>query len=113
MDSHIKHINMCFMEAIDDLLLRAGKLVREARLNRDMTQMELARDSDMSLGALQNLESGKPVRLDTFLRALRTLNRLDVLDNLDEGFDQPSPMELLRISQKKPAKPQRASRRSR
>ncbi|MGP9606197.1 helix-turn-helix domain-containing protein [Glutamicibacter sp. 287] len=101
------------METIGDLEHRVGQLIREARLGRDTTQSELARASDLSLSALQNLENGRGVKLETFLRALRALDRLDIIDSLDEGYSELSPMEALRLSKNKPARPQRASRRTR
>ncbi len=99
------------MSTIQDIESKTGRFIREARLGRDLTQAELARQSDVSLSSLQNLEAGRGVKLETFLRTLRTLDRLDIIDALDEGFSELSPMEALRLAQKKPARPQRASRR--
>ncbi|WP_404289201.1 helix-turn-helix transcriptional regulator [Glutamicibacter arilaitensis] len=100
------------MKSIDSLERRTGELVREARLGRDITQAELARNSDLSLSAVQNLEAGRGVKLETFLRVLRALDRLDVIESLNEGYSDVSPMEALRLSQNRPARPQRASKRS-
>jgi len=99
------------MTAIWELQAQVSRLVREARLGRDWTQAELARRSDVSLASIQKLERDGKSSLETFLRVLRALDRLDVIDSLDEGFSEPSPMEALRLMKKKPARPQRASRR--
>lgn len=100
------------MEPIEVLEQRTGRLVREARLGRDMSQAELARISNLSISTVRKLESGSGANLETFLRVLRTLDRLDVIDSLDEGFSEPSPMAKLRIAKKLSARRQRASRKA-
>lgn len=99
------------METIDDLQKRTGRLLREARLSRDLSQVDLARMSDVSARSIHSIENGDGARLETFLRILRALDRLDVIDFLDEGFYELSPLEELRLSQKKPKRPQRASKK--
>lgn len=100
------------MEPIEQLEHRTGRLVREARLGRDMSQAELARVSNLSISTVRKLESGRGANLETFLRVLRAIDRLDVIDTLDEGFSQPSPMVQLRLAKKLTARPQRASRKA-
>lgn len=100
------------MENVYDLEAKVGRLVREARLGRDMSQVELAHQSNVTVSTIQNLERGKGAQLKTFLMVLRSLERLDIIDSLDERYSEPSPMELLRKSQNKPARPQRASRKA-
>lgn len=98
--------------SIRDLETKAGRLVKELRLLRGMSQEELARLSDCSISTVANLENARGTSLETFLKVLRSLDRADdVLEHLDEYYDQPTPMELLRASKRKPMRPQRAPRK--
>lgn len=99
------------MESISNLEQRTGKLLREARLNRNMPQAELAQRADVAVSTIANLENGRGGNLQSFLRVLRALDRLDLIDQLDEGFAEPTPMERLRMKQNKPQRPMRATKR--
>lgn len=99
------------METIDDLQQRVGRLLREARLKRDISQEELSRMSDVSSRSIHSIETGSGARLETFLRILRALDRLDMIDYLDEGYNELSPLEELRMMRGQPRRPQRASKK--
>lgn len=100
------------MEPITELENRTGRILREIRLNRGISQKELARLSDLSVSTVANLERGRGASLQTFLRAVRALDRLDFLDSLDEGLDGPTPMQLLRASESTRKGPRRAPRKA-
>jgi transcriptional regulator with XRE-family HTH domain len=88
-----------------------GDSVRDARLARNLDQRGLARMADISERALRNLESGEGSSLGTVIKVVRALDREDWLAAFDEGADEPTPLELLRESQRRPAKRRRAPRR--
>ena len=90
-----------------------GEWLRDARLARDLDQETVASLADISTRALRNLESGDGSSLGTLIKTVRALGREDWLEQLDEGTGEPSPLELLRESRKRPARPQRAPRRRR
>ena len=89
-----------------------GEWIRDSRLARGIDQRTLAQQADVSERALRNFESGSGSTLSTVIRVVRALDRENWLAALDEGAAGPSPIELLRQAQRKPAKPRRAPRRS-
>ena len=86
-----------------------GAQLRRARLERDLTQAQLADRANIALSAVKNLESGKGSTLRSLVRTVRALDLEDWLDRLnpDPGI---SPMALLR-AQRESAPPRRASGR--
>lgn len=90
-----------------------GGWLRDARLARELDQLSLAELADISVRALRGLEAGEGSSLGTLIKAVRALGREDWLEQLDEGADEPSPLELLRESHRRPMRPQRAPRRRR
>ena len=48
-------------------------MIREYRIEFPLTQQELAQKSGMSLRTIQNLESGRDIRLDGFIKILIVL----------------------------------------
>ncbi len=78
------------------LLAEIGRRVQRHRLNKNMTQIKVARLSGSSRNTVQALESGKSINLRSFLRILRAMEALDALDALiaDPGF---SPLEAAKL----------------
>jgi putative transcriptional regulator len=72
-----------------------GRLAR-TRLGRNLTQAQLGGDAGVGLATVQRLESGRPVKVSSLVRVLRTLGLLDVLDVLVPE-PAPSPIELLKL----------------
>lgn len=56
-----------------------GKKIKEWRLQINMSQKRLAKDAGLSLITVQQLEYGNRVTLETLIRVLRILGRLDEL----------------------------------
>ena len=82
-------------ELTDAAVLRElGARIARQRLERDLTQTELAREAGVDRTALQRLEGGESVTLTTLLRLLRALS---LLENLETAVPaaRPSPIELL------------------
>lgn len=88
-----------------------GDQLRRARLDEDISQVQLADRANVALSAVKNLEAGRGSTLRSLIRVVRALDLEDWLNRLnpDPGI---SPMALLR-AQKASAPPKRASRRSR
>jgi putative transcriptional regulator len=72
-----------------------GRLAR-TRLERNLTQRQLAEEAGVERKALQRIESGESVRLVSLIRILRALGLLDALDGLIPE-PAPSPIELLAL----------------
>lgn len=78
----------------DDWEAAIGRQVRELRLRQNIRQRDLARQANVSLSAVQNLEHGAGSSLRTLVGVARALGRADWL----ESFAPPqtvSPMQML------------------
>ena len=64
------------------LLSEIGTRVSKARIDRKMTQAELADQAGIGKRTLERLENGESVQLTTFLRILRVLSLLPSIDQL-------------------------------
>lgn len=80
-------------EAVLDEL---GHRLARTRLERNVSQEQLAAEAGVSKSTVERLEAGRPVKLGSFVRVLRALGQLDVLDRvLPEPL--PSPIERIRL----------------
>ena len=80
----------------EQLLLEIGNRLARLRLEKNLTQAELAQQAGVGLATLQRLEAGASgTQLSGFLRIGRVLG---ILDRLDAFIPEPqeSPMNLLR-----------------
>ena len=57
-----------------------GQQIKTLRLRKNASQIELAQQAGIALGALKNLELGKGATLKTLIKALRALNQLEVAE---------------------------------
>ncbi len=62
------------------ILSEIGVRVSRQRLNRNITQVDLARRAGVARIVVQRLEGGRGCTLENFVRVLRTLGLLDQLD---------------------------------
>lgn len=86
-----------------------GARLRELRILRNLDQVSLAERAGVSLNALKHLESGKGARVNSLIKVLRALDRIDWLETLAPTVSI-SPMQMLKRENREP---QRARRRSR
>lgn len=84
-----------------------GSQVRRARLEADITQEELARQANVSLGAVKKMERGDGSTLKTLVRVVRALGREQWLTQLAPEPEL-GPFDLLRLREGK-REPKRAS----
>ena len=73
-----------------------GSRIRQARLNQNTTQTEIASTAGVALNVLKHLENGDGCTLRNFLRVLRALGKLEQLDLFlpDPGV---SPLQLFAL----------------
>ena len=81
--------------ADDVVLLELGRRLGRTRLERNLTQAELGDEAGVGLATVQRLERGRPARLTSLIRVLRTLGLLDALDVL---VPEPAPSPLERLN---------------
>lgn len=92
---------MIIQEMTDKTILQEiGERVATYRLNKNMTQEELAREAGVSLPTINRLENGHTTQLTSLLRVLRVL---DMVNNLDALLPEPviSPLERLKMNGRK------------
>ena len=86
------------LENISDkaILSELGNRLQRERLNRNMTQSELAVKSGISARSLQYLETGRPCTLASLIKILRAM---ESLASLDAFFPEPglSPVQLAKL----------------
>ncbi len=95
----------------DVVLAELGARLERTRLERNLTQRELAEEAGVERKALQRLEAGQPVRLTSFIRVLRALGLLDALERLVPE-PPPSPIEQLELHGKRRRRASGERRRS-
>lgn len=92
---------------------RLGADVRRRRLAQGLTQVDLAKRSNVSLSAVKYLEWGRGSSLSTLIRVARALGRVDWLSSFAPAEPSVSPIALLRQRQHETASTARRVRRSR
>ncbi len=86
-----------------------GSQIRRARLDLDISQEELARRANVSLGAVKTIERGDGSTLKTLIRIVRALGRQDWLAELAPE-PEIGPFDLLKLREGRQS-PKRASGR--
>lgn len=64
----------------NEILREVGKRLGAYRLQRNMTQKEMAMATGLNQKTISHAESGKDPRLSTIIKMLRVLRRLETLD---------------------------------
>jgi len=81
----------------ETVLAELGRRIARTRLERNITQAQLARESGIGVATLERMEAGQPSRTASFIRVLRALGLLEGLDAVIPE-PTPSPIERLKLS---------------
>ena len=94
----------------DETILRElGRRLSRARLDRNLTQHEVAARAGIGTATLERLEAGAPSKLPTLIRVLRALDLLEGLESLVPAGTGPSPLDLAtRGRERRRARPARS-----
>jgi transcriptional regulator with XRE-family HTH domain len=84
----------------DAILAELGQRLARTRLERNITQHELATEAGVSKSTVERIESGSETRLSSLIRILRVLGLVDRLDQLVPE-PLPSPIERLKLQGKR------------
>lgn len=79
------------------VLEELGSRLARRRLDRNLTQSELAHEAGVSRATIERLEAGHAVKSSSLIRVLRSLDQLAALDRLIPE-PVPSPIERIRLS---------------
>ncbi len=86
-----------------------GSHLRELRLLKNIDQKSLAASAGVSLNAVKHLESGSGARVNSLIKVLRALDRLDWLERLTPTVSI-SPMQMLKGKSREPKRARRKRR---
>lgn len=78
---------------------RIGVKIKTVRLKQNMSQDELADKSGVSISTIKRMEDGEVKTLESLIRILRTLGKLDIFIPLVEE-EQLSPNEYYELTNK-------------
>lgn len=83
----------------DAILSETGKRIARHRLDRQLTQAQVAEQAGVSKRTVERIEAGASVQMLTVIRILRVLDLLQSLDSLipEAGL---RPMDLLKLKGK-------------
>lgn len=95
------------------IVTNIGRYIHQMRLNRNLTQQQLAEMSGVNRVTISRFEGGQASSLLTLVQILRALDKLDILNVFQEEAEI-SPLQLLNLKKKrrKRASGSRLSRRS-
>ena len=79
-----------------EILRKLGQHLRQQRLSRNWTQIELAAQGGVDPGVLRKIEAGKGYTITAFIGVLRALG---LLDDLIAAVPEPgpSPIEMVKL----------------
>lgn len=80
------------------ILSQIGKKIKAVRLKQNITQQNLSEVANVSLSSIKKMEKGEIRSFDSLLRLLRTLGKLDTLQQLVEE-EQISPNDYYNLVQ--------------
>ena len=84
-------MKISFYSSNEEVLKEIGDRIKEARIEKDITQKEMAGRTELSQRTISNLENGKDVSFSTVIEVLRELGELQKLDILlPEGQVRPT-----------------------
>lgn len=93
-------------DTTNEILREIGARLRGLRLQQNVTQADLAALAGVGHATLKRAEAGENSRLETVVKILRALGRVEALD----GFLPPPLVSPLRLAEEQDRRRRRASR---
>lgn len=82
------------------IVTKIGQSIQQMRLNRNLTQKQLAKMSGVNRVTISRFEGGQASTLLTLVQILRALDKLDILNIFNEEAEI-SPLQLLNLKKKR------------
>ena len=73
-----------------------GEYIKHHRLKQNITQGKLSKNAGISRSTLSLMERGESVNISTFIKVLRALNLLHIMENF-EVQNEISPIQLAKL----------------
>ena len=83
-----------------EIVMEICQTVKQMRINKNISQQEIAERSGLDRTTISRMESGRSVSLLTLVQVLRALDKLEVL-NVFKAYQIESPIKLLKEEEKK------------
>ena len=83
----------------DQVVEHLGKELRRMRLERNLSQAEVAKRAGLDRTTVVQLEAGRAATMLTFAQVLRAMDQLDLLNTFHEE-PQPTPYQLVEAQEK-------------
>ena len=87
---------------VNQLLKEIGEAIRRKRINRQLTQRNLADRTGVNINTIIGLEQGKNVGIETFLLVIKALDELAGLYNFLLMPEPIAPSLLFKLRRKQP-----------
>lgn len=81
------------------ILKEIGQRLKAFRLQKNITQEEIAEKAGLNRVTIGEIEKGRPASLLSFIQVLRGLDKLDLLNTLTEG-PTISPIQIAKLQKK-------------
>ncbi len=94
-----------------EILKRMGEQLRRFRLERNISQKDLAKSAGVSLSSVASIEGGKSISLATLIPLLRALGALDLLSAFTKE-PEISPIAYAKLMEGKKEKKRASSKNS-
>ena len=88
---------MVFKKLDGEIMIKVGEKLRQLRINKKLTQQELAQVVGVNRRLIGEIEAGKGTSLLVFIKILKTFNKTDKLLELLESSSI-SPRDMFRKS---------------
>ena len=67
---------------MQEIIKEIGLRIKQIRLQHDLTQQKLSEETGLSVSTISLIEKGKSTTLDTLIRILLRLNRINELESV-------------------------------
>ena len=106
----VENSNTNILQLSDKAILeKIGGFIRQKRLQQNLTQSQLAKNTNLNRSTIVKVENGESITLASLIPILRVLNALYVLETFNVS-DEISPLEYSKLKKKRRLRASKASK---